>query len=211
MNTAEAMRLANTLLTEHPRLVAAGWKIKWAPRAKRLRGQTQFGPRIITLNREWTERNDEADVRNNITHEIAHALVGHKAGHGIVWQMQHRALGGDGKRLDETTAPLEGRYRGECPAGHTVYAHRRLKNWTRSCNYCRPKHFDRRYLIAWTDTVTGARYGRDAEAPRRLVDLNSLTTMSVSVDGGPEKVVARKPAGADFDTGWTSVDAMWGY
>ena len=40
----------------------------------------------ITLSRELTLLNDRTEVEDTIRHEIAHALAGHKAGHGPEWK-----------------------------------------------------------------------------------------------------------------------------
>ena len=55
----------------------SGW------RAMRLLGTAKGR---ITLSRELTLLNDRAEVEDTIRHEIAHALAGHKAGHGPEWK-----------------------------------------------------------------------------------------------------------------------------
>ena len=49
--------------------------------------------RTISLSAKLTELNDEDAVRDTILHEIAHAMVGVRAGHGPKWQRQALAIG----------------------------------------------------------------------------------------------------------------------
>lgn len=38
------------------------------------------------------------EMRNTVTHEAAHIVAGLAAGHGPMWKMIHRSMGGDGLR-----------------------------------------------------------------------------------------------------------------
>jgi predicted SprT family Zn-dependent metalloprotease len=57
----------------------------------------------------------EDEIRDVILHEIAHALAGHKAGHGPVWKAAARKVGAKPSRCAAPSArppaPIEGR----CP------------------------------------------------------------------------------------------------
>ena len=48
---------------------------------------------IIGLSAPLTIRNGEAEVKDTILHEIAHALAGFKAGHGIGWRLWAARIG----------------------------------------------------------------------------------------------------------------------
>ena len=51
---------------------------------------------------------DEAEVRETILHEIAHARVGASHGHDAVWQAEARRIGSTGRRLVDPHAPWRG-------------------------------------------------------------------------------------------------------
>jgi predicted SprT family Zn-dependent metalloprotease len=92
---------------------------------------------------------------NTITHEIAHALVGHVHGHDHVWRRKHLELGGDGRtcsdmEFDETTKKKVFKYLGKCPNGHTVTrAARSEKMYILSCSRCSPV-YNPLYMFTWT-------------------------------------------------------------
>ena len=77
-------------------------------RRKRAFGLCDFQSRTIYLSSTLTELNDEAAVRNTLLHEIAHALAGHKAGHGPAWREVARSIGAKPRRCyreDEVKQP----------------------------------------------------------------------------------------------------------
>ena len=41
---------------------------------------------------------EDNDLRRTVTHEAAHIIAGHAAGHGPAWRAVHRAMGGKGDR-----------------------------------------------------------------------------------------------------------------
>ena len=41
---------------------------------------------------------DANDLRRTVTHEAAHIIAGHAAGHGPAWRAVHRSMGGKGDR-----------------------------------------------------------------------------------------------------------------
>ena len=96
MDRNDAMRLADELLDHHG-LTSKGWVFQF-DMARRRFGACHYTSRKITLSQHITEMNDEAEVRNTILHEIAHALAGHAAAHGPHWQRVCLEIGGDGVR-----------------------------------------------------------------------------------------------------------------
>ncbi|AHB79612.1 SprT-like protease [Mycobacterium phage Validus] len=144
MSMAEARRIATDLIAEHG---LTGWTVTF-DNARRRAGVCKYGTRTIGLSKPLMAQRSWDDTWMTITHEVAHALVGHSHGHDAVWAAKHRSLGGNGKRcfehLDET-APWMGtcshgkkfaRYRApkrldgwrcKCPAGSSpvVWEHRR--------------------------------------------------------------------------------------
>ena len=69
MDVMAALGLARALLREH---VLTGWRVS-LDRAKTRAGACHFGSRTITLSRPLTRLHSEAEVRDTILHEIAHA------------------------------------------------------------------------------------------------------------------------------------------
>jgi predicted SprT family Zn-dependent metalloprotease len=91
MNVWAAQKLALSLLAEH-KLIEAGWSF-YFDRSVRRFGSCQFGRKAITLSRTLTELNDEAEVRDTVLHEIAHALAGPRVGHSYRWRILARSIG----------------------------------------------------------------------------------------------------------------------
>jgi predicted SprT family Zn-dependent metalloprotease len=141
----EAERLARGLMAEHG---LTGWTLAF-DRAKRRAGICRFDRREIGLSAPLTALHTEAEVRDTVLHEIAHALVGARHGHDAVWRATARRIGCSGERCVSRDAPeLEGAWVGVCPAGHRVTRHRRPDR-PAACRRCGPT-FDLAHLIAWT-------------------------------------------------------------
>ena len=122
MDLALAARTARALMDEHG---LHGWTFAF-DRARVRAGACHFGDRRITLSRALAAAQDEAQVRETVLHEVAHALVGPRHGHDGVWRARARAIGATGERCyvaDEPVVP--GRWQGRCVAGHVVHRHRR--------------------------------------------------------------------------------------
>ncbi|MDF2093065.1 SprT-like domain-containing protein [Knoellia sp. 3-2P3] len=145
MQTRDALALARELVAAHG---LRGWTVG-LDRAKTRAGACHYGKRLITLSGPLTRLHSEADVRDTILHEIAHALVGPKHRHDEVWRATAVKIGCTGQRCVPPDAPkVAGDWLGTCPAGHEVHRHRRPQR-PQSCSRCRPS-FDLRHLFAWT-------------------------------------------------------------
>ena len=145
MLPADASRLAGGLLAQH--LPTGGWTFGF-DRAVRRAGACHHADRRITLSRHLVQRADEAEVRGVLLHEIAHALAGHRAGHGPRWRAACASIGHEGSRLhDRPIAEERATWIGSCPAGHE---HRRFRRPGRpvSCGLC-SRSFSRGALITW--------------------------------------------------------------
>jgi predicted SprT family Zn-dependent metalloprotease len=146
MTQADAKRLALELMKAHG---LRGWSFAFD------RAVTRFGScnerrRRITLSAKLTELNDAAAVRDTILHEIAHALVGIRAGHGPKWRKTALAIGCNGQRCygDEVRAPAA-KFIGTCPTcGYKLH---RLRRRRVSCGKC-DRRFNPGHLIAWKAT-----------------------------------------------------------
>ncbi|MFE7406988.1 SprT-like domain-containing protein [Isoptericola sp. NPDC057559] len=132
-------------MTEHG---LSGWSFRF-DRARRRAGQCRHDVREISVSGPLTALYDEADVREVVLHEIAHALVGARHGHDAAWRATARRIGSSGRRLVRDGSPeVEGDWVGRCPAGHRVTRFRRPQR-PQACGLCSPV-FDRRYVLSWT-------------------------------------------------------------
>jgi predicted SprT family Zn-dependent metalloprotease len=95
-------------------------------RAKGRAGICHYSRRQIGLSGPLTALHSEAEVRDTILHEVAHALAGPAAKHGPRWKAVARRIGCSGERCVPTTSPrVPGTWVGVCPQGHTADRHRR--------------------------------------------------------------------------------------
>ena len=143
MNLQEAKQMAIELINQHG-LIDKGWYFEFDSAVRRA-GCCHYGEKKITLSTTLTEIRDEANVRNTILHEIAHALVGHGNGHNRKWKAKAVEIGCDGQRC-YSDVRMEGKYKITCPNGHTSTGHRKPKG-RMSCGKCNPNRFDERYLL----------------------------------------------------------------
>src|SRR4051794_26770877 len=88
MNLIEARNLARQLMDLHG---LADWSFAY-DRARRRFGSCRWRKKQITLSHPLTLLNTEAQVRDTILHEIAHALAPN-AGHGPKWKAACRRVG----------------------------------------------------------------------------------------------------------------------
>src|SRR3954469_8371460 len=131
----QAWRLAHELMDEH-RL--SGWRFEF-DRAKRRAGVCRHGHRAIGLSAPITRLHPEAEVRDTVLHEIAHALAGPRAGHGPAWVATARRIGCSGERWVPAGAPgVPGAWGGCCERGHSVDRHRRPER-VLLCTMCRDR------------------------------------------------------------------------
>ena len=150
VNLPDVLSLARTLMEEAD---VGDWELAF-DRARRRAGQTDHARRRLTLSRHLMNLYDEAQVRETVLHEIAHARVGPRHGHDAVWAAEATRLGATGRRLVDAQAPrLRGRWVGRCPAGHEVDRMRRPASPV-SCSRCAPR-FSLAHLLSWSlDGVT---------------------------------------------------------
>lgn len=133
-------------------LIAAHLDPSWSfafDNAKRRAGLCDYSRKRISVSRYLAARHDDDENHQTLLHEVAHALAGPAAGHGVQWKRIARELGyvGGTTHRGETATELAP-WIGVCPAGHVAYRHRRPTRAT-SCAKCAPR-FDERNLFGWT-------------------------------------------------------------
>ena len=73
------------------------WKLD-LDHAKVRAGACFFKEKKISFSRNFIKNSNETEIFDTILHEIAHALVGPKHGHDIVWKKMAKKLGCSAKR-----------------------------------------------------------------------------------------------------------------
>ena len=94
MHLPDVLDLARALMATHG---VEDWELGLG-RARRRAGQTDHARHRITLSRHLMGLYDEAEVRETILHEIAHARVGASHGHDAVWRVEAQRIGSTGRR-----------------------------------------------------------------------------------------------------------------
>ncbi len=100
-----------------------------------------------------TELNGEAEVRDTLLHEIAHALTGSRAGHGPAWQKVALAIGAKPRRCysDEEVRQPQSRYVLVCPSCKEATPRYRRRTKVYACRGCCDRlnrgRFSERYLL----------------------------------------------------------------
>ncbi|NJC66977.1 SprT family zinc-dependent metalloprotease [Planosporangium flavigriseum] len=124
-----------------------GWRLVF-DNAKSRAGVCRSDCREIGLSRVLMSLYSEAEVRDTVLHEIAHALVGAGHGHDKVWRATALRIGCSGARCVSSESPTaEGAWVGVCPAGHRSTLHRRPIR-VKSCHRCSPV-FDAAAIFEW--------------------------------------------------------------
>lgn len=100
------------LLNEHG-LLSKGWVFKLG-RGKRRLGACNYKTKTVSVSRFHIMIHDDAEVRDTIRHEVAHALAGPGAGHGPIWKRYAVQLGAKPHSRAHTTKPIQYRYELHC-------------------------------------------------------------------------------------------------
>jgi len=128
---------ARALIVEH---ALKGWHFEWDNATVRA-GACHYRTKRITLSRSIFSFSETArdDWRDVVLHEIAHALVGGKAGHGPTWRATARSIGCRATRCHSLpTAPRA--IVGRCTPGCQWYDKRdrdRMPKRALRCRACR--------------------------------------------------------------------------
>ena len=174
MELMQARELAREAMDAHG---LSDWGLRF-DRAVRRAGACRYGDRVISLSAPLTRLHDEADVRDTVLHEIAHALAGPRAGHGPRWRETARRLGASPQRcLPEDAPRIPGRWLGVCPQGHTIDRHRRPGRVI-SCRRCAPG-FRADAVFTWTYDGEPVVMGSDYQS-----ELASLSRAGAGSDAG---------------------------
>jgi hypothetical protein len=114
------------------------WRFEIGRAVRRL-GVCRYRTRTIGVSAFVLDQPHE--LRNTLLHEIAHALVGPRQGHGPVWRAMARRIGARPERCNTTAVVPKGKWQANCHGCQRV-AHRhrkpkRLNGWF--CRACGPR------------------------------------------------------------------------
>lgn len=126
MNSFQIQGLATALLTDYD-LYTKGWRFDWDNGKRRL-GACHYATKRITMSRYLVQNCSDAEVRETLLHEIAHALTpGHH--HDGVWRRKLIEMGGTGARTHQVET-VRGRYDVVCAnCGVVDNKHARQGSW----------------------------------------------------------------------------------
>ncbi|ARJ04577.1 hypothetical protein GCM10010988_33800 [Cnuibacter physcomitrellae] len=142
---ARVTRWADALIAMH---LDSSWTFGF-DNAKTRAGQCNYTARRITVSRYLASRYEDDEIHQVLLHEVAHALAGAGAGHGVRWKTVASSIGYVGSRLhDGERADDLAPWVGVCPAGHSYFRHRRPTTRL-SCSRC-SRRFSAAHLIEWT-------------------------------------------------------------
>lgn len=143
MNITQITQLGYQLMDEHG---LYGWNIVW-DNARKRGGQCRYATRTISLSRLIVPTWEDAEIRNVLLHEIAHALTpGHS--HDAVWRRKLISMGGDGSRT-HSNATVPGRWLAICDhCGVEAGRRHRLSARVRDAAL----HSSCRKPVRWVDT-----------------------------------------------------------
>lgn len=184
MTEREVTALALQLMSEH-NLNWPAWGFRIA-RSKLRLGFCQynrFNGGMIAFSKNFLHLSDH-EIRDTLLHEIAHALVGHRAGHGPQWKLMCVKIGAKPNECADLKSEdkVEFKWTGVCPDGHTLSRHALTEKGRRlACGTCcREKNdgrFDGRYLFEWHLTADLKASGRSGV---RLINQPESTSLEAT-------------------------------
>ncbi len=154
MDLKKAEKLANSLIKQHiVDYYILSWKFKF-DRSKSRFGCCSHKYRTISLSKYLTELNDEAEVKDTILHEIAHALVGPKHGHDHVWKKKALEIGCRPIRCcsSKDVKTPAGKYVAVCVGCKKEYYSHRKRKRSVSCSSCSGGSYNEMFKLNWVVT-----------------------------------------------------------
>ena len=129
---ADVVALATPLLEQH----APGWVFAF-DRATKRAGSCNYTTKTITVSKEYALKVPDANLRNTLLHELAHAITGPRTGHGPVWKSTAVRIGCTGDRC-HAVAFSPTKYSVACPCKVTYM--NRVHKYTQPgvvCSVCK--------------------------------------------------------------------------
>ena len=103
---AKARQILQETAAQCPQYAAKlnGVAVEVSGRMTACAGRASYRKNLIKLSLPFyaDDTNFEQDLRNTVTHEAAHLVVGpSRTPHGLLWKLTHRSMGGTGERCHE--------------------------------------------------------------------------------------------------------------
>lgn len=182
MDTHEAASKIRALMNDHG---LTDWRLGWL-RTKRTLGVCRYGTMEIGINHEYVTLVEWDEIEQVALHEIAHALAGPLAKHGIEWHRVALSIGVKDPASRTEGVALPGRYRAVCDTCGTVhYRYKRAKRMNQtSCGKCCKRYaggrYDQRFALTYVDTYATRRMivPEQAPTPERTEDMSETATLS---------------------------------
>lgn len=153
MKQHEVITLGHNLMKQHG-LIDLGWSFQMDNSVRRF-GVCKYRPKVISLSKKLCELNTLVEVTDVILHEIAHAIAGHKAGHGYAWKLVCIRIGAKPERCydsSEVETP-DLRYVAKCGGcGKEYQKAKRPKLGRRTSCMCQAGiPWDKRHILQYKD------------------------------------------------------------
>lgn len=148
MKLIDVSIMARELMIKH-KIAQKGWQFDFDNSKVRF-GCCNHTHKLITMSRHIARMNDEKPIRNNLLHEIAHAIAGAGMGHGSVWKAQARAIGCTAMRCYDSTVVVTPtrKWIGTCPeCGSEIKRHRRYSGL--ACGSCCSGKYNEKFIFQW--------------------------------------------------------------
>lgn len=95
MTLTDIQTFAEAKLLEHN---LTDWHFKFG-KSKRALGMCKRSTKVIEFSKHWIEVLEDAEIKDTILHEIAHALTPEDKGHGDAWKATCRRIGARPERV----------------------------------------------------------------------------------------------------------------
>ena len=147
MNLKDVTTLVEDVFKKHN---LTDWKFTFST-SKRAFGDCNSYFKKIRLSKVLCELNEEKHVIDSLMHEIAHALVGVKQRHNVIWKLKCREIGANPERCysskDVIMPPAKHIYR--CPGcGKDFNYNRLLKEHNRTaCAICCKGKWKKQFIL----------------------------------------------------------------
>lgn len=147
MTEAQAVILGEHYLDLYG-LTAKGWKFGLVRRVRNI-GMCYYHKKLITVSVCFIH--DDAQVKDTILHEIAHALVGPQVkAHGTEWKQAAMSLGCEPRACGFAQPQAQAKYLLTCLTCGYTYNKYRKPRVTRSCPKCSPTCWNPVYKMTVT-------------------------------------------------------------
>lgn len=149
--------IRSDLAKKHPFLVE--WHIDWKRRGTfRALGTCCFKPKLIKMNIEYVLKGKEADIKDTILHEFAHAIAYNlyrDRGHGRFWKMVCREIGAIPRSCKASGVEFSGQrgYKWSLVHRETGEVYKKYKNRPKWANRVHMVHVTGQKLHTWGKLV----------------------------------------------------------